>query len=176
MSENLDFELINNLFKEYEKMMFNVAMGILHNESDAEDVVQDAFSWLINNPKAISDFSDNEKRFYLAGMVKHISLNFIKKKKRHPLENINKYEELTSNYSVEETALENITIEEIRQALSELSDLDYSLMYLYVVMQMKPLEIAKELNIPEKNIRSQVRYAKKRLIKILKRRGFNYDV
>ncbi len=176
MPENLDFELINILFEKYEQMMCDVALNILHNKSDAEDVVQDAFLWLINNPKAISDFSDNEKSFYLAGMVKHISLNYIKKKKRHPLENIDEYEELASNYSVDETALENITIEEIKQALSELSGSDYSLMYLYVIMQMKPSAIAKELKIPEKNIRSQVRYAKKRLIKILKRRGFNYDV
>ena len=174
MPENL--ELINKLFEEYEQIMCDVALSILHNKSDAEDVVQDAFSWLINNPKAISDFSDNEKRFYLAGMVKHISLNYIKRKKRRQLENIDRYKETASNYSVEETALENITIEEIRQALSELSAADYSLMYAYVIMQMKPSEIAKELKIPEKNIRSQVRYAKKRLIKILKRRGINYDV
>ena len=176
MPGDLDLELINKLFEKYEQMMCDVALNILQNRSDAEDVVQDAFSWLINNPKVISDISDNEKRFYLAGMVKHISLNYIKKKKSHPLENIDEYEEIASNYSVEETALENITIEEIKHALSKLSDSDYSLMYLYVIMQMKPSEIAKELKIPEKNIRSQVRYAKKRLIKILKRRGFNYDV
>lgn len=174
MPENL--ELINKLFEEYEQMMYDVALSILLNKSDAEDVVQEAFSWLINNTEAVSDFSDNEKRFYLAGMVKHISLNYIKKKKRHPIENINEYEELASNYSVEETALDNIMIDEIKQALRELSASDYSLMYLYLIMQMKPSEIAKELKIPEKNIRSQVRYAKKRLIKILKRRGFNYDV
>ncbi len=160
MPENL--ELINKLFEKYEQMMFDVALRILQNRFDAEDVVQDAFSWLIKNPKAISDFSDNEKRFYLAGMVKHISLNYIKKKKRHPLENMDGYEELASNYSVEETALENITIEEIKQALSELSALDYSLMYLYVIMQMKPSEIAKELKIPKKNIRAQVRVRKEK--------------
>lgn len=174
MPENFDF--INKLFEKYEQMMFDIALNILQNRYDAEDVVQDAFSRLINNPKVISDIPDNEKRFYLAVMVKHISLNYIKKKKIHPLENIDEHEELTSNYSVEETALENITIEEISQALSELSDFDYSLMYLYVIMKMKPSEIAEELDIPEKNIRSQVRYAKKRLIKILKRRGFDYDV
>lgn len=176
MQRNFDLELINKLFEKYEQMMCDVALGILHNKSDAEDVVQDAFSWIINNPKAISIIPDNEKSFYLAGMVKHISLNYIKKKKRHPLENIDEYEELVSNYSVEATALDNIMIDAIKQALSELSDSDYSLMYLYLIMQLKPSEIAKELKIPEKNIRSQVRYAKKRLIKILKRRGFNYDV
>lgn len=176
MQRNFDLELINKLFEKYEQMMCDVALGILHNKSDAEDVVQDAFSWILNNPKAISIIPDNEKGFYLTGMVKHISLNYIKKKKRHPLENIDEQEALFSNCSVEETALENITIEEIKQALGELSAADFSLMYLYVIMQMKPSEIAKELKIPEKNIRSQVRYAKKRLIKILKRRGFDYDI
>lgn len=151
--------------------MFNTALDILHSRSDAEDAVQDAFLWVIKNPDAISNLSDDEKKFYLIGMIKHISLNYIKKEKLRSYENIDDHEELVSNYSVEETVLENVTIREIEQALGELPFEDYSLMYLYVFMQMKPLEIARELDIPEKNIRSQVRYAKKRLIKILKRRG-----
>lgn len=176
MPDDLDKDLIEELFETYEQLMYDVALSILHNRADAEDVVQNAFLWIINNPQKISTIPIDERGFYLIGMVKHLSSNAAKSKKKHSAENIDEIEEFASNNSVEETALENITIEEVKQALNELSLSDYSLMYLYVIMQMKPSEIAEELKIPEKNIRAKVRYARKRLVKILKRRGFNYDV
>lgn len=43
MPGNSDDKLISELFVEYRQMMFKMAIGILHNKSDAEDVVQDAF-------------------------------------------------------------------------------------------------------------------------------------
>ncbi len=49
MPDDFDLELINKLFEKYEQMMFDVALRILQNRSDAEDVVQHAFSWLISN-------------------------------------------------------------------------------------------------------------------------------
>lgn len=43
MSKETDDALISELFTQYRQMMFKIAMGILHNKSDSEDVVQDAF-------------------------------------------------------------------------------------------------------------------------------------
>ncbi len=176
MPDNLNKDLIEKLFEKYEQLMCDTALNILHNKADAEDVVQNAFLWIINNPQKISIIPIDEREFYLIAMVKHLSSNAVKSKKKHSAKSIEEMEEFASNDLVEETALENITIEEVKQALNELSFSDYSLMYLYVIMQMKPSEIAEELKIPEKNIRAKVRSARKRLIKILKKRGFNYDV
>ena len=67
-------------------------------------------------------------------------------------------------------------VKEIEQALEELSDRDYGIMYLYIFKQMKYREIAEAMNIPEKNINVYIERARKRLIKILKKRGIVDDI
>ena len=76
MSKKSDDILISELFTEYRQMMFKIALGILHNKSDAEDVIQNAFMWIINNldkitqipcNKRASGFINKGKSVYLAG-------------------------------------------------------------------------------------------------------------
>lgn len=176
MPENIDSELINELFAKYRQTMFKIAFGILHNKSDAEDAVQNAFLWIINNIDKIAQIPCYERGFYFAAVIEHISINLINKQKRHPSEDIEAHPDLVSDQSVEEQVSENITIQEIEQALEELSDRDYSLMYLSLFKQMKHKEIAEALNIPEKNINVYIERARKRLIKILKKRGIVDDI
>lgn len=176
MPENLDSELVNELFAKYRQMMFRIAFGILHNKSDAEDAVQNTFLWIINNLEKISQIPCYERGFYFATIIEHISINLINKQKRHPSEDLEAHADLVSDQSVEEQADENITIQEIEQALKELSDRDYSLMYLSLFKQMKHKEIAEALDIPEKNINVYLARARKRLIKILKKRGIADDI
>lgn len=49
MSKETDDKLITELFTQYRQMLFRIALGILHNSSDADDVVQNTFLWIINN-------------------------------------------------------------------------------------------------------------------------------
>lgn len=176
MPENPDSKLINELFAKYRQTMFKIAFGILHNKSDAEDAVQNAFLWIINNVDKISQIPCYERGFYFATIIEHISINLINKQKRHPSEDIEAHPEFVSDRSVEEQANDNIMIKEIERALEELSDRDYSLMYLSVFKQMKHKEIAEALDIPEKNINVYIERARKRLIKILKKRGIVDDI
>lgn len=169
-------EFINDLFKKYEQMMYNVAIEILKNRSDAEDAVQIAFLWIIKNTERISEIPRANLVFYFESMMEHISINIIKKKKRHTTANIVEHMNVMAKYSVEEKAADNLFVEEIMRALDELSDTDYSIMYLYIIMQEKPIQIAKELGLSENGIRVRVERTKKKLIKILKERGFNYDI
>lgn len=175
MPDGLNAELIEELFKTYKEMMFKIAMSILHNESDAEDAVQDAFLSIIKNFEKILLIPCIEKEFYFVTIIENISINKLNKKKRHPWENIEEYFEMSSDYSVEKEVDENFLIKEIKSALTALSDRDYSIMYLYAFKQMTPKEIAKELGIREKYIHTYIARARKRLLNILNERGIYYD-
>lgn len=176
MSKKSDDKFVNELFRTHKQMMFKIAMGILHNSANAEDVVQDAFLWMFNNLEKISRIPCYERGFYFANIIEHASLNLIKRQKHHPLEDIDKHENIASDYSVEEQADDNIMINEIEQALQDLSDRDFGLMYLYIFKDMKYKDIAQAMNIPEKNIHAYIERARKRLIKILKERGVSDDI
>lgn len=176
MSKETDDKLLTELFKQYRQMMFRIALGILHNEPDAEDAVQDAFLSIINNLEKISLIPCTEMKFYFVTIIENAAINKINKSNRHPLENIEEHCEFFSDYSVEDEADKKFLLREIKSALNELSDRDYSIMYLYVFNQMKPKEIAEELGISEKNIHTYIERAKKRLVKILNERGIYYDI
>lgn len=169
-------ELVKELFETYRQMMYKIAFEILHNKADAEDAVQSAFLSIINNIDKISKIPCDERGFYFVNVIEHTSINILNRQRRYRADDINIYEDIASDDSVEEKADENILTEEIEKALYELSDRDYSLMYLYIFKQMKPREIAKELDISEKNIRVYIKKARERLIKILKRKGYDYDI
>ncbi len=176
MPDNLDIGLLKDLFDTYRGMMFKIAMGILRNKPDAEDAIQDVFLKAMNNLATISQIPPKERAFYFSSAVENASINILNKKNRHPSENIDKCYELASSYSVEQKADEKLMLDEIKSALTALSDRDYGIIYLYYFRQMSPKEIAEALDISEKNIHKYIERAKKRFRKILKERGINYDV
>lgn len=172
MQKKENAEFAKELFETYSQMMYKIAFNILQNKFSAEDAVQNAFLWIMGNLDKIYEIPDFERAFYFSTIIEHISIDLLNEQKKQLSKAVDDYQEFAVLTSAEEEALDNITIQEIEEALKKLSDTDYSLMYLYLFKQMKPKEIAKELNIPEKNIRTYIMRARKRLIKILKREGF----
>ncbi len=175
MPDGLNAELINELFETYKEMMFKIAMGILHNRSDAEDAVQDAFLWIINNLSKITQIPCHERGNYFATIIEHRSIDIYRKKTNHPTENFDEQLDLRADERVEEAALSNATVDEIKSAMNELSGGDYEMLYLYLFKQMSPKEIGEAMGISENNIRSYIKRARKRFVKILHKRGIDYD-
>ncbi len=175
MPENSDNKLICELFAEHRQMMFKIAFGILHNRSDAEDVVQDAFLWIINNLSKISQIPCHERGNYFASIIEHRSIDICRKKTNHPTEDFDEQLDLKADERVEETALSNAAVDEIKSAMNELSDGDYEMLYLYLFKQMSPKEIGEAMGISESNIRTYIKRARKMFIKILHKRGIDHD-
>ncbi len=176
MSDNPEMELIKELFKAHRQMMYKTALGILHNGSDAEDAVQNAFLWMINNVEKIAGIPCNERALYFTYITEHISIDIYRKQISHPTDDIDEHYELDSGLSVEDEVTSKLTVSEIRSALDELSDRDYDLMYLLLFKEKSYREIGEIMNIPENNVRVYIQRARKRFIKILKKRGVIDDV
>lgn len=176
MSKKSGDKLISELFTEYRQMMFKIAFGILHNKSNAEDVVQEAFLWIINNFEKISRIPCNERAMYFANITKHISIDLCRKQKSHLTKDIDELYSVNTGHCVEDEVLSKLTVEEIKSALDHLSDRDYDLLYLYLFDKKSPKEIGTIMGIPENNVRVYIQRARKRFIKILKKRGVIDDI
>ena len=152
--------------------MFKNALGILHNKSDAEDVVQEAFSWIINNSEKVSQIPGDKMAFYIAAIVEHRSLNHIKKQKNHPTDDIDEHPELCSNISVEETAIGKFTVEKVKETVNNMpQQKDRYILQLRLFEEMTDSEISEIMGIPEKNVHVYYHRARNRLIEILKKEG-----
>lgn len=176
LQKNSDKELLAELFKEYRQMMFNVAMGILHNNSDAEDAVQNSFLWIINNLDKISQIPCHERGVYFALIVEHRSIDICRKRTGRQIEYIEEQYALCSNEYIAEKAISSVTVGEIKDALKELPDREYKMLYMYLFKEMSPKEISIAMGISEKNIRTYIQRARKKFMEILRKRGINYDV
>lgn len=175
MSKRTYNKFISELFRDYRQTMLKNALRILDSQSEAEDAVQDTFLQIINNPEKIMSLPRKQQPFYLMAVIENVCYNSLKKKKRHPIEDIDKYYEIASDYSVEKKIDDKILTENLISALKLLSERDYCIMYFLYFEQMCPVEIAKTLDISEKNIYKYIDRAKKRLKKILNERGIHYD-
>lgn len=176
MPDNLDIGLLKELFETYREMMFKIAMGILHNKSDAEDVVQDAFLWIINNLSKILEIPCNKRAAYIATIIEHRSLNMINKQNRHPTDDIDEHAELKSDYSLKETVSEKITVDYIKQAMRKMSERDRYILQLFYFEDKSCLEISEIMGFPENHVSVYLQRARKRLKKILEKEGFSYDL
>lgn len=176
MAERTYNKFINELFRDYRQTMLKIALRILDSQSEAEDAVQDAFLQIINNHEKIMSLPRKQQPFYLVAVIENVCYNNLKKKKRHPTEDIEKYYEIASDYSVEKKADEKVLTKEVISALKLLSERDYGIMYFFYFEEMPPAEIAKTLDISQKNIYKYIDRAKKRLKKILNERGISYDL
>lgn len=176
MSEKPNNKFMSELFRSYRQTMLKIALRILGSRPEAEDAVQDAFLHIINNHEKISSLSWEQQPFYLVPVIENVCYNNLKKKNRHPTEDIDKYYELASNYSAEKKADEKILLDEVKSALKLLSERDYGIMYFLYFEQMYPGEIAKALDISEKNIYKYINRAQKRLKRILNGRSVHYDL
>ncbi len=175
MPKNSDDKLISQLFVEYRQMMFKIAMGILHNEYDAEDVVQDAFLWIINNLDKISQIPCNKKACYFATITEHLSLNAINKQRTHPTDDIDEHMDICSDISVEKNAFEKITVDEIKKIIRTMSETDRLILRLYLFEGRSYKEISRIAGISEGGARINVHRARKRLAKMMREQGIDYE-
>jgi len=175
MSENLDTESLNELFETYREIMFKTAKGILCNDINAEDAVQEAFLHIINNPDKFSQIPIEKKGGYLNKVVANACYDLIRSENRRHECNIDSFD-ICSGSSADDEVLSMLTIKEIRNMLNELPERDQEILYLYLFNDYSPKDVAKSIGIPKRQISTYIERARKRLIKLLKERGITNDI
>ena len=68
-----------DIYRQYKNRMYKFAISILHNNEDAEDVVQQSFLTIANNFDKIKSFSCHEMNSYIVIIIRtHLSISIIK--------------------------------------------------------------------------------------------------
>lgn len=77
-----DEETVNQLFQENHRLMYNVAMRILHKSDLAEEAVQDAFVNIVANLQRIHSIPCPQRVAFCVVIVKNAAINIIRRQKR----------------------------------------------------------------------------------------------
>lgn len=153
------------LFRRYSKSMYHVSWRIVQNREDAEDILQDSF---IDAFQKINSFR-GEATFgaWMKRIVINKSINFVKKKR--PVE-IEVFEEIIADDTTENNEQDtnpDFSVEQVKLALSKLSEGYRIIFTLYMFEDFSHKQIAEQLGITESTSKSQLNRAKKRLSELL---------
>lgn len=154
------------LYKLYASAMYNVALRIVNDDAEAEDVLQEAFLDAFNR---IKDFrQETTFGLWLKQIVINRAINYLRKRKLDliSLDEVEVADE--PSYDERETTLK---VEAIKAAIAELPDGYRVVLTLYLFEGYDHEEIAHILKITENTSRSQYMRAKRKLNSLLEMKG-----
>lgn len=129
------------LYTEYRDLVYKIAFSILKNKENAEDVMQNVFSKIIEMPK--EKLPSKKEATWLYTVTKNEAISYIRKSKKEVcLEEI--YELVDEDTKIEDI----IEKEDYQKLISGLDSEEQEIISLKVLSKLKFRQIATLLNIP----------------------------
>lgn len=154
------------LYKQYAKAMYSICLRISNHETEAEDILQEAF---VAAFRKINEFrNDSTFGAWLKRIVVNTAINYVRKRRMElvPMENARGLEDESDKdkHKIEE---ETYQIEQVKAAIRKLPDGFRVVLSLYLLEGYDHAEIAEVLGISESTSKSQYNRAKTKLREFL---------
>ena len=158
-------EALRRIYEKYLNYLLTLAMALLHNASDAEDVVHDVF---VSFAKSAEDFklTGNLKSYLATSVINRVRDRA--RRSRRQLTKTDKRELINSNSSSPEQSL--ISTEQsklLNHAISQVPDQQRKVIVLRLIGQMKFKEIARLQGVSVNTIQGRYRYGLDKLKSLL---------
>ena len=168
---NGDTNAFTILVERYKDLVFTLALRLLKNREEAEEVSQDTF---IKAYKSLSKFKGDSKfSTWIYKIAYYTSLDRIKKNKKH-LNDVEIDEFTEHQVKTIDNALDNLETQErsksIKDCIALLPNDDSFLLTLYYYDELSFDEISKIVGITANNVKVKIFRSRKKLATILKAR------
>lgn len=183
LDEANDKELFSNIYYSYRKQMVAVAIPILNNNADAEDIVEDVFLRIAQKYFDIIRSIKNETdlRNYLLKAAKNTAINRLKSQKKDNVSldtvleyNMSEIKELSDDTFIE-VLCNKMDYDQIVDAIKNLSEKYRNVLYYHFVMGLTVPQTAKALNQSLSTTKKQIIRGKKLLLSFLEIEGVEED-
>ena len=154
--KNRDKDAFRYLYESYFAKMVLFAESYLYDEEDARDLVQDLFCYLWDNAHTLSVAVS--LKAYLLTSLRNRCLNVLRDRRIRDEHN-DKLVEAQTFSGTEDVELDEEVVERLHAALDSLPDKCKEIILLKVVDDKTNKEIAKQLNIAETTVKTQVQRA-----------------
>ncbi len=164
MDDEEDKITFEELYNQYRQKFYADALAILHNEQDAEDVVQQSFFTILMNFKKIMAISCHKRRRYLIILNRNNSLRLYHVNRRNSKFKV-KLDDLDS--PVEDAFFEQYDFDQLVSKILALPPKYKDVLILYYIDEYSSKDIAKMLGITNDNVRKRIERAKRKLLESL---------
>lgn len=171
----LSSDIFLQIYKQYYRLMFQVAYSILRNTEDTEDALQEAFIRIDKNISKISDPFCPKTRNFVVIIVKRVALDILKKKKGSAFEELSAALSGGIEVSPEKVSEEKSVFEMVKTAIRDLPDRYRECLYLSLIDEYTPGEIADLLEIKKQSVYKRLNRGKKMLQNRLAEMGVSYE-
>ena len=134
-------QVIEEIYKKYNKIIYGIAFSILKNKEDSEDIVQIFFSKLYS--LEVNKLPNNNESSWIYTTTRNESINFLKKK-RNNIDYDSMYEIVATNNEINQI----IDKDSYNRIISKLNDIEKQIISLKILADLSFGEIGKLLNIP----------------------------
>ena len=139
--KNGNKQVIEEIYKKYNKIIYGIAFSILKNKEDSEDIVQIFFSKLYS--LEVNKLPNNNESSWIYTTTRNESINLLKKK-RNNIDYDSMYEIVETNNEINQI----IDKDSYNRIISKLNDTEKQIISLKILADLSFGEIGKLLNIP----------------------------
>ncbi len=157
----------------YRNRLFFIALSKLHNETEAEDAVQEVFSRIANKPESFFNVPQEKRVAYADVMVRNISIDMFNAKIEHPIEQLDEDEIDNTVISLENSFLNKISQNELLEFVDNLPTLQRNVLILHSLLGLNIDETAQRLNISLAAASKRFTLARKAIKKFVEERSKN---
>ena len=160
-----DRQKFTQFYQQYEKLMFKTALQILNSQQDAEDVVQSACLYMIDQYDGkFAPYDTNQTAAYVLLLIKSRSLDLLKQKRRIAVEDISEYADTLS-------LAENASDPSLNTAFFKLPDHYKEVLTLFYYENLSVRDISGLLNLTESAVKKQLQRSREMLRKLMMQEG-----
>jgi RNA polymerase sigma-70 factor, ECF subfamily len=161
-----DLAALDDIYTRYARPVYSLALRILGNTADAEEVTQDVFERVWRHARSF-DRGRGQFGSWLLGVTHHVAIDAVRKRQRRPqavtVDDADRPLDSPAPDDVSETTLRNLQAEQIRRALRSLPASQQQAIELAYFNGMSHLEIAAALGDPLGTIKARIRRGMQRL-------------
>lgn len=163
---------ITQIYLDYRKLMYAVAMEIVRDSGIAEDMISASLIEMMEQIDALQKINCCNLTSYVASIVRNNSLDYIRKRDRRQTKfflpkDEDALNQAASPENVEEAFLLRAEIAELRAAIERLSPEERMLLTMKYLDGMGDREIAGVLGVAKDSVRTYLSRARRRLRKIM---------
>ncbi len=158
----------SEFYEKYKQLVFVICKDILNDDGLAEDAVIDTFLKFATMFYKVRDINSETTKHYVIIVAKHKAMKCYNKMKNIPQPCEDDEIDAFVDVDFEEKAISRMDCVEIyNEVLRSLPDKYYDVMYMTVVLQLTPKEIAKSLDLELKNVYKRIERAREMIKKKL---------
>lgn len=174
-----DCSYLGDLYQQYYDLLLREANRIVHNYHDAEDVVQDFFTYALSHADKIREVDSDAICRFLITCIKRKSIDVLRRRetrRKYVTDSADDFDYMLicadDSISVEESALNRIIAEDVKGALVLLPENQQRAIEYKYFRGMTDREIGKILDVHPCSVRSSLSRARKKMHRICAENGY----